>query len=70
MTSDIRYIKPIKGKKNMYLQVMLLHLCHLYNSTSVTPARNVRHNLLFLPARLCVLLFMTNDGERCCSKMK
>lgn len=62
--SDIRYIKTIKGeKKSLYLQVMLLHLRHLYNSTSVTPAGDVCPNLLFLPARrqsralVCIALY-------------
>lgn len=29
---------------------MVSHLCHLYNGTSVTPARNVCHYVLFLPS--------------------
>lgn len=55
-----------KGEKTLYLQVMLLDLSHLYNSTSVTPARNVCHNLLFRPARrqsrllVCIALY---DGR-------
>lgn len=42
---------------------MLLHLSHLCNSTSVTPARNICHNLLFCPARhqsrllVCITLY-------------